>query len=76
VILEFQIAMLQLSTALLSKAPFGMKRRYASSNAALSGISNQLKVLVNSIDDETEVRELLESLEDVTLELDNLRIDG
>jgi len=75
-VLEFQIAMLQLSAALLSEAPVSMQKRYASSSTALSGILSQLKVLVNGISNKTESRELLELLEDVALDLGNLRVSG
>lgn len=72
-ILEFQIAMLQLSSALLSKAAGGMMKRYITSYAALSGLVNQLKVQTNDIVDETEGGELRGLLEDVALDLENLR---
>ncbi|KAF8857174.1 DUF1941-domain-containing protein [Acephala macrosclerotiorum] len=73
VILEFRIAMLQLSTALLSKAAGGMMKRYITSYSALSGLVNQLSRLTKGLPDETEAADLMSLLEDVSLELGNLR---
>jgi hypothetical protein len=73
IILEFQIAMLQLSAALLSKASGGMMKRYITSYAALSGLVNQLKAQTNDMIDEIEAAELRGLLEDVALDLGNLR---
>ncbi|KUJ19498.1 DUF1941-domain-containing protein [Mollisia scopiformis] len=73
IILEFQIAMLQLSTALLSKAAGGMMKRYITSYSALSGITNQLSRLVQNLPDEVEGADLMSLLEDVSLDLGNLR---
>lgn len=72
--LELQIAMLQLSAALLSKSSGGMSKRYATSNAALSGIVNQLKILTMEASDEGEAVEFTEMLDDVALDLGNLEI--
>ena len=72
-ILEFQIAMLQLSSALLSKAAGGMMKRYITSYAALLGLVNQLKTQTNEIADEIEAAELRGMLEDVALDLGNLQ---
>lgn len=76
VILEFQIAMLQLSTALLSKASGGMQKRHVTSNAALSGLTKQLDGLVKGLSDKHEATELTELLDDVSLDLENLRFNG
>lgn len=72
-ILELHIAMLQLSTALLSKAARGMQKRYVTSNAALSGLAQQLETLVNGLDDKSEAIEFISLLEGVALDLENLR---
>ncbi|PMD40381.1 DUF1941-domain-containing protein [Hyaloscypha variabilis F] len=73
VLLEFWIAMLQLSAALLSKAAGGMMKRYFTSHAALSGLVNQLKAQTNKIADKAEAAEFHGLLEDVALDLENLR---
>jgi hypothetical protein len=72
-VLEFQIAMLQLSTALLSKAAGGMMKRYITSYAALSGLVNELKSQANTMADQVEAAEFSGLLEDVALDLENLR---
>lgn len=66
VVLEFQIAVLQLVTALLSNTHPGMQKRYVHSISAVIGIAGQLKGRVR--DDA-----LLESLEDVETTLGPLR---
>lgn len=71
-VLEFQIGVLQLSTAILSKAAPGVRRHYVTNIPAHLGLVNQLKVLVNNTNS-TEAADLLELLEDVSLELENLR---
>ncbi len=73
VILEFQIAMLQLSAALLAKSAGGMTKRYVTSQPALSSLVKQLKSCVKRMDDKTEATELMELLDDVALDLGNLR---
>jgi hypothetical protein len=73
IILEFQIAMLQLSAALLSKAAGGMMKRYITSYAALSGLVNQLKIQADTMVDKVEGVEFSGLLEDVALDLGNLR---
>lgn len=73
IILEFQIAMLQLSTALLAKASGGMMKRHITSYPALSGLVNQLSRLVKTLPDKEEAADLLGLLEDVSLDLGNLR---
>jgi neurochondrin len=72
VVLEFQIAMLQLSSALLSKAAGGMMKRYITSYAALSGLVKQLKSQTNDMPDKSEAAELRGLLDDVALNLGNL----
>lgn len=70
---EFQIATLQLSLALLTKAADGMTRRYVTSQEPLSGLIRQLEHQVNSIPNKIEADELRELLQDVSMELANLR---
>jgi hypothetical protein len=72
IILEFQISMLQLSTALLTKAAGGMQKRYITSCAALSGLTRQLEGLAENLDDKGEAAEFIELLEGVSLDLENL----
>lgn len=72
-VIEFQIAMLQLSTALLGKASGGMTKRHITSHAALAGIVKQLKSAVGGMDDKIEAAELMVLLDDLSLDLENLR---
>jgi hypothetical protein len=58
---------------LLSKAAGGMMKRYFTSHAALLGLVNQLKAHTNKMADKAEAAELHELLEDVALDLENLR---
>lgn len=74
--LELQIAMLQLSTALLSNAAEGMRKRYVTNIAALSGLVKQLRRAVETMNDKPEAIEFMELLEDVALNLENLRLSG
>jgi hypothetical protein len=76
IILEFQISMLQLATALLSEAAGGMQKRYVTSNAALSGLTNQLEAIVKRVDDKAEATEFMALLNDVSLDLENLRFNS
>jgi hypothetical protein len=73
IFLEFHIAILQLATALLSKAAGGMQKRYVTSTPALSGLSNQLVAIAKRMDDKAEAAEFTSLLEDVSLDLENLR---
>ncbi|RKF59259.1 Uncharacterized protein C16C4.02c [Erysiphe neolycopersici] len=73
IVTEFQIAILQLSLALLTKAADGMTRRYVTSQEPLSGLIKQLEHQVNSMPDKIEAGELTELLQDVSIELANLR---
>ncbi|KAL5322648.1 hypothetical protein ACEPPN_010622 [Leptodophora sp. 'Broadleaf-Isolate-01'] len=73
VIIEFLVAMLQLSSTLLSKSSGGMTKRYVTSVPALSGLVKQLKPIVSNMDDEVESRELMALLDDEALVLENLR---
>jgi hypothetical protein len=73
IIIEFQISMLQLATALLSKAAGGMQKRYVTSIAAISGLASQLENTVKGMDDKKEATEFIGLLEDVHLDLENLR---
>lgn len=57
IIIEFQIAMLQLSTALLSKAAGGMQKRFVTTNPALRGITKQLEKTVMGMVDKIEAGE-------------------
>jgi hypothetical protein len=72
--IELQISMLQLSTALLSKSTVGMQRRYASSNAALTGLAHQLVAAAKLLENKTEAAELGTMLEDVLTALEDLGI--
>ncbi|KAK1701919.1 Neurochondrin-domain-containing protein [Colletotrichum lupini] len=64
---EAHIAALQLTTALLVGAPYGMRQRYVHSTSAVLGIAGQLEKHVSSDDP------LRESLDDVLQTLDRLR---
>jgi hypothetical protein len=74
IVLELQIAMLQLSTALLSKASGGTQNRYMTSNSALSRLGNQLESVVMTMENKEEAAEFISLLEDVKLDLDNLSL--
>lgn len=67
IVLEFQIAVLQLITALMSNSHAGMQRRYVHSISAVLGIAGQLKGKVRGD------AMLLDSLEDVESTLGSLR---
>lgn len=71
--LELQIAMLQISTALMNKASGGMVKRHVTSHDALSGVVQQLRTAVSAIPDKNEGSDLLGLLDDVSLELENIR---
>ncbi|PBP27311.1 DUF1941 family protein [Diplocarpon rosae] len=71
-IIEFQIAMIQLSVALLGKLSGGMRRRYFTSQPALSGLAKQLRSSVECLEDEAESREFMELLNDISLDIENL----
>ncbi|KAE8454168.1 hypothetical protein EG329_005093 [Mollisiaceae sp. DMI_Dod_QoI] len=73
IVLELQIAMLQLSTALSSKAAGGMMKRYITTYSAMSGLVDQLSRLVKDLPDEAEAVDLMALLEDVSLDLGNLQ---
>ncbi|POS83735.1 hypothetical protein EPUL_003857, partial [Erysiphe pulchra] len=73
IVTEFQIAILQLSLALLTKAADGMTRRYVTSQEPLSGLIRQLEHQVNNMSNKVEAGELTELLQDVSMELANLR---
>jgi hypothetical protein len=73
IILEFQISMLQLATALLSKAAGSMQKRQVTSIAPISGLARQLERIVKSMDDNSETTEFFGLLEDILLDLENLR---
>ncbi|PBP26945.1 DUF1941 family protein [Diplocarpon rosae] len=71
-IIEFQIAMIQLSLALLGKLSGGMRRRYFTSQPALSGLVKQLRSSVECLEDEAESSEFMELLNDISLDIENL----
>ncbi|KAG9237000.1 Neurochondrin-domain-containing protein [Amylocarpus encephaloides] len=71
-IIELQIAALQLSTALLSKAASGMQKRNLISIPALVGLAKQLRAALKTVS-KREAAELKDLLDDVSLELENLR---
>lgn len=66
---EFQVAVLQLCCAVLAEAGVGMRRRYAHSIAAISGIANVVGKKSSTS------RDLDESLEDVVGTLAALRVN-
>ncbi|KAF7865888.1 hypothetical protein EAF04_006053 [Stromatinia cepivora] len=72
VVIELHIAMLQLSTALLSKAGDGMQKRYTNDQKALARMVQQLEVIVGEMEDKGEAAEFKELLSDVVLDLENL----
>ncbi|CAD6445069.1 35366ff8-8604-47d7-a34b-0c372026f106 [Sclerotinia trifoliorum] len=72
VVIELHIAMLQLSTALLSKAGDGMQKRFANDQKSLARIVQQLEVIVGEMEDKGEAAEFKELLSDVVLDLENL----
>lgn len=72
-VLEFQIAVLQLAAALLEMAPEGMRRRHVRSITASSGFLGQLQGDLGRLADVEARDELQESLDDITLALENLR---
>jgi len=72
-VIEFYIAILQISAALLSKSAGGMTRRYVTSIPALSGLLTQLQNLVKGMGNEQDAVEFSSLLDDVALDLGNLR---
>jgi hypothetical protein len=72
-LIELDIAMLQLSMALLSKSGTGMTRRYKTSHAALFGLVNQLRTLVGRMVDEADAGDFRGLLDDIELDLGNLQ---
>jgi hypothetical protein len=74
-LIELDIAMLQLSMALLSKSATGMTRRYKTSHGALFGLVNQLRTLVGRMDDEADAGDFRGLLDDIELDLGNFRIE-
>lgn len=71
-VLEFMIAVLQLSAALLSKSSGGMTKRYITKQPALRGLAQQLKALATKINNRIEAMEFVGLLDDAILDLDNL----
>jgi hypothetical protein len=74
-LIELDIAMLQLSMALLSKSATSMTRRYKTSHAALFGLVNQLRTLVGRMDDEADAGDFRGLLDDIELDLGNFRVE-
>lgn len=74
IVIELHIAMLQLSTALLSKAAGGAQKRYVTSNPGLSGLKNQLQAVAEGMEDRQEAAAFVGLLDDVQLDLENLRL--
>jgi len=62
IILELQIAMVQLSAALLSKAAGGMQKRHVTSIAPLSGLVQQLMKIVSGMSNKLDGEEYVISL--------------
>lgn len=73
IVLEFQISMLQLAAALLSKATGSMQKQYVTSNAALLSLTSQLEDIWKCMNDKVEATEFIGLLEDVSLDLENVR---
>ncbi|RKF73691.1 putative duf1941 family protein [Golovinomyces cichoracearum] len=73
IVIEFHIATIQLSLGLLTKAADGMTKRYITSQAPISGLIRQLLDRVKSMEDRAEAAELIELLQDASLELVHLR---
>ncbi|RFU29995.1 hypothetical protein B7463_g6371, partial [Scytalidium lignicola] len=73
-LLELQIAMLQLSAALLSKAHDGMRKRYKTCTNTIKDTLKELESSVNLLDDKVEATELMKLLEDVSLDLENINL--
>jgi len=73
VITEFQVAMLQISAALLTKAGSGMQKRYAPSVPAIIGLAKTLRTRVERDLTGPVADDLSESIDDVVMGLDNLR---
>ncbi|KAK6595608.1 hypothetical protein H4I96_09927 [Botrytis cinerea] len=74
VAIELHIAMLQLSTALLSKSGDGMRKRYSKDQEAQRKMAEELEVIVGNMGDKQEAAEFKELLSDVILDLENLRV--
>ncbi|TGO38163.1 hypothetical protein BHYA_0080g00110 [Botrytis hyacinthi] len=74
VVIELHIAMLQLSTALLSKAGEGMRKRYANDQKVQRKMAEELEVIVGTMRDKQEADEFKELLSDVMLDLENLEV--
>ncbi|KAM0309041.1 hypothetical protein ACHAO8_009399 [Botrytis cinerea] len=74
VAIELHIAMLQLSTALLSKSGDGMRKRYSKDQEAQRKMAEELEVIVGNMGDKQEAAEFQELLSDVILDLENLRV--
>ncbi|TGO19265.1 hypothetical protein BTUL_0005g01140 [Botrytis tulipae] len=74
VVIELHIAMLQLSTALLSKAGEGMRKRYVNDQKAQRKMAEELEVIVGKMRDKQEADEFKELLSDVMLDLENLEV--
>lgn len=72
-VLELQIAVLQLSTALLTKGSIGMQRRYAKETTAIIGLASRLRQDVERYLHGSAQVELLESLSDVMMSLEDIR---
>ncbi|KAH8805674.1 Neurochondrin-domain-containing protein [Xylogone sp. PMI_703] len=71
-LLELQIAVLQLSAAILSKAHDGLRKRYKTYTNTIIDIEKQLGSRVNLLEDRSEAAELMNLLEDVSLDLENI----
>jgi hypothetical protein len=71
-VLELQVAALQLVSAILTKAASGVQKRYLTSIPALLGLINQIRPMVKELD-EVSARDLIDLLDDASLEIENLR---
>ncbi|KAA8563736.1 hypothetical protein EYC84_011755 [Monilinia fructicola] len=71
-VIELHIAMLQLSTALLSISGEGIQKRHSNDQRALTKLVGELEAKVKDMEDKREANEFLELLADVVLDLANL----
>lgn len=71
-ILNFQVAVLQLAAALLTSASKGMQKRYIMYTTSILGLATQLRKGVCKLRSQ-DMEEILEELNDVVMTLENLR---
>jgi hypothetical protein len=71
-VMELQIAVLQLAAALLTLANAGMQKRYVKSTTSILGLATQLRRTAAGFSD-TISQEYCDSLDDIIMSLENLR---